>query len=494
MHGAGRPIDSAGGCLPTGSAVVTLRGRRPGDRRVRVEQVEPQVYEAAPVRRIKPPPSPSAVLVAGFAALVAVGTLLLLLPWSTEPGQTTDVVTALFTATSAVCVTGLVVVDTATHWSPFGEVVILALVQVGGFGFMTGSTLLLFLLIGRRTGLRDRILVQASTGVLELGSVIAVVRRVAVFTVVVEAAAAALLALAFLGYGRAPLEAIWWGVFHAITAFNNAGFDLMGGFRSLADFATSPVVLLVLGGATVLGGLGFAIVGDVVAKRRWRRLALESKLVLLTTLVLLIGGAVLIGALEWSNPETLGALPEGHRVINALFESASLRSAGFAAVNHAALSESTLFVVMALMFIGGASGSTAGGIKANTFSALLVAIVSTVRGRPNAEAFGRRIPHEVVYRALSVALLSIALVFLAIFGILILGGTRFVDTAFESISAFGTVGLTTGITPGLPDAARVLLALEMFAGRLGPLTLVLALAARQRPVSHRPAVESLRIG
>ena len=473
---------------------MTLQGRRPGDRRVRVERVKPQAYQVAPAKPIRKPPSPPAVLVAGFAALVAVGTVLLLLPWATEPGQSTDLVTALFTATSAVCVTGLVVVDTATHWSPFGEVVILALVQIGGFGFMTGSTLLLFLLIGRRTGLRDRILVQASTGAVELGSVLAVVRRVAVFTVVVEAAAATLLVLAFLGHGRAPLEAMWWGVFHSITAFNNAGFDLMGGFRSLADFATSPVVLGVLGAATVLGGLGFAIVGDVVAKRKWRRLALESKLVLLTTLVLLVGGAVMIGALEWSNPETLGALPEGHRVANALFESASLRSAGFAALNHGAFSEATLFVAMALMFIGGASGSTAGGIKANTFTVLLVAIISTVRGRPSAEAFGRRVPHQVVYRALAVALLAIALVFSIIFGVLVVTGTRFVDVAFESVSAFGTVGMTTGITPNLPDPARLLIAFEMFAGRLGPLTLVLALAARQRPLPYRPAVESMRIG
>ena len=474
---------------------MTLRSRLPGDRRIRVERVKPLDYQVAAPRRVKRPLSPSAVLVAGFGLMVAVGTTLLMLPFATEPGARTDLITALFTATSAVCVTGLVVVDTATHWSPFGELVILGLIQVGGFGFMTGSTLLLFLLVRRRTGLRDRILVQASTGGVELGSVVNVVRRVALFTIVTEGLAAVFLIAGFVAHGRGIAEATWWGVFHAISAFNNAGFDLTGDFRSLAEFATSPLILIVIGVAMVLGSLGFAIIGDAVAKRQWARLALETKIVGLTSLALLLGGAVAIGVLEWGNPATLGGLPEVHRPLNALFESATLRSSGFTVFDHGALGESTLFIAMAMMFIGGASGSTGGGIKVNTFSVLLIAIVSTVRGRPSAEAFGRRVPHDVIYRALSVALLSIAFVFAVGFGLeLLAADTRFVDAAFEAISAFGTAGISTGITPGLPDPARLLLVFAMFAGRLGPLTLVLALAARQRPVSHRPAVESLRIG
>jgi trk system potassium uptake protein len=473
---------------------VTLRGRRPGDQRVRVERVTPKAYDVAPRKRIRRPLSPPAVLVLGFAVLVAIGTVLLSLPIATEPGAASDVVVALFTATSAVCVNGLVVVDTATHWSPFGEVVIIGLVQIGGFGFMTGSTLLLFLLIGRRTGLRDRVLVQASTGGLELGSVVAVLRRVAVFTLVAEGIGAVVLFAAFLGHGLALGKAAWWAVFHSIGAFNNAGFDLAGEFKSLAEFGTNPVVLLVVGGLIVLGGLGFAIVGDAVGKRRWRRLALESKVVLLTTVVLLAGGAAVIGLLEWSNPATLGSIPVEHRPLNALFESATLRSGGYSVIHHGRLGEAALFVCMALMFIGGASGSTAGGIKVNTFSVLLVAIISTVRGRPSAEAFGRRIPHDIIYRALSVALLSIAFIFAIAVGIEVLAKTPFVNTTFEAISAVATVGLTTGITPDLPDPARILVTVAMFAGRLGPLTLVLALAAQRRPVSYRPAVESMRIG
>ncbi|HEU0236895.1 MAG TPA: potassium transporter TrkG [Candidatus Limnocylindrales bacterium] len=473
---------------------MTLRGRRPGDRRVRVELVKPQAYEVRAPRRIRRPPSPAVVLIAGFAVLIALGTVVLMLPISSAAGTWTGFVAALFTATSATCVTGLVVLDTATYWSPFGHVVILILIQVGGFGFMTGSTLLLFLVVGRRTGLRDRLLVQASTGVPDLGSVTDLVRRVAVFTAVSEVAGAVLLMIAFLGHGRSGLDAAWFGVFHSVSAFNNAGFDLMGNFTSLTELADDALLLGVIGVLIVVGGLGFAILGDAFGKRRWSRFALETKIVLATSTVLLIGGAIVIGALEWENPGTLGALPVEQRPINALFESATLRTAGFSSLSTDQLRDASLFVVMALMFIGGASGSTAGGIKVGTFSVLLIAIVSSVRGDPSATAFGRRISHAVVYRALSVALLSIAFVFVVGFGIEIATAAPFIDVLFEAVSAVGTVGASTGITPDLPDPARLLVIGAMFAGRLGPLTLVIALAARSRPVRFRPAVESVRIG
>jgi trk system potassium uptake protein TrkH len=472
-----------------------MQGRRPGDKRVRVELVTPREYSVAPMKRVKRPRSPAVVLIAGFAIVIAVGTVLLTLPAASATGEWTRPLDALFTATSAVCVTGLVVLDTGTAWSPLGHLIILVLIQVGGFGFMTGSTLLLFLLIGRRTGLRDRILVQASTGVPELGDVTKLVKRIAVFTVVSELVGAAILGLAFASEGLGPGQAAWWGIFHAISAFNNAGFDLTGGFKSLADYAGDAWILGAIGVLIVLGGLGYAIVGDALAKRRWNRLALETKLVLGTSLALMVGGAVVIGAFEWSNPLTLGALPEEQRPLNALFESITLRTAGFSALDTGSLLDSSLFVVMALMFIGGASGSTAGGIKVNTFSILLVAIVSTAKGRPSAEAFGRRIQHILIYRALSVALLSIAIVFTV--GLLLeltAPGASFVDVMFESISAFGTVGASTGITPELPDPARVVTIVAMFIGRLGPLTLVLALTARARPTMSRPAVETMRIG
>lgn len=480
--------------VPGPEGLVGLQGRRPGDRRVRIERVKPRDYQAKPVKRVRRPPSPAVVLVVGFAGLIGIGTVLLSLPLAAADGTATAVLTALFTATSAVCVTGLVVVDTATHWSAFGQSVILVLIQIGGFGFMTGSTLLLFLLLGRRTALRDRVVVQVSTGAPNLGSVTSLVRRVAAFTVIVELAGAAILAIAFLRHGDEPLRAVTSGLFHSISAFNNAGFDLTGGYRSLTGYVAEPLVLVPIAVLVILGGLGFAIVGDLAVKRRWQRLALETKVVAATSVALLLGGAALIGAAEWDNPATLGGLAPSDRVVNAFFMSASARTAGFNAIPMEGMFEISLLVLIPLMFIGGASGSTAGGIKANTFGLLLVAIISTARGLPSAVAFGRRIPHIVVYRGMAVALLSIAVVFVVGLGLELSTGGRLIDRAFEAVSALGTVGLTTGLTRELSDPARLLIAAAMFAGRLGPLTLVLALTARARPVTYRPAVESMRIG
>jgi len=477
---------------------MTHGGRRPGDRRVRVARTEQQTITIKPPRRARRRPDAAFSLLLLFAVLITAGTGLLMLPMATASGTSPPFMDALFTATSAACVTGLVVVDTATYWSPFGQVVILLLIQVGGFGIMAGSTLLLMLFLGRRTTLRNRIVIQESLGGLELGTVTTVLKRIAIFTIVVELAGAIVLSIAFMAGPEAGPQwhpmGIWWGIFHAISAFNNAGFDITGGFRSLTPFVDDWVVLLTIGVVLSLGGLGFAIIADAVTTRRWVRTALETKIVLITSFALLVGGAALIGFTEWSNPDTLGALPPEQRMLNALFESTTLRTAGFTALDTGAFLDETLFVVMALMFIGGASGSTAGGIKINTFAVLLIAIASTVRGLPSAMAFGRRINHAIVYRALAVALLAIAFVFIVGVGLTLTTEATFVQTLFEAVSAFGTVGASTGITPELSDPARVITVLAMFIGRLGPLTLVLALTARARPIPYRPAIESVRIG
>lgn len=477
---------------------MSLEGRRPGDRRVRVQRTQPEEFRVRPAKRLPKPPPPALSLLILFALLIGVGTVLLMLPVSSASGEPTRFVDALFTATSATCVTGLVVLDTGTHWSTFGHIVILVLIQLGGFGIMAGSTLLLLIFLRRRTTLRDRVLVQESLGGLQLGSVTTIVKRIAIFTLIIEIVGAVILGVSFTLGGEAgppgDTLGVWWGIFHSVSAFNNAGFDLTGGFRSLQPFVDDWVVLGTHGVLLILGGLGFAIVGDAIWKRRWSRMALETKLVLAATAALLVAGAAFIGVTEWANPATLGALPEEQRLLNALFESATLRTAGFTALDTGALLDPTLFVVMALMFIGGASGSTAGGIKVNTFTVLLIAIMSTVKGDPSATAFGRRIQHVIVYRALAVALLSIAFVFLTGVGLTLTTNATFVQTLFEAVSAFGTVGASTGITPDLSDPARLITTLAMFAGRLGPLTLVLALAARAHAVSYRPAVEQVRIG
>jgi trk system potassium uptake protein TrkH len=473
---------------------MRVRGRHLGDTRLRIEPRRRAEFrnERLPRRR-RPLPAPI-VLVAGFTGLIAIGTVLLALPVSTASGQPTPLLDALFTATSAVCVTGLVVVDTATYWSGFGQLVILLLVQIGGFGFMTSSTLLLLLVVRRRTRLRDRVLVQESIGSGELGNVTGFVKRIALFTLLAEGIGAVVLTLSYATSGDDGLSPLWFGVFHSISAFNNAGFDVTGGFRSLTGFADDYVVLTTIGLLIIFGGLGYAIVEDVVRNRSWKRLALETKMVVLTTIALIGVGALLVGALEWNNAATLGGMPDGQKILNATFKSVTSRTAGFNAIDNAALVTPAAMVVMALMFIGGASGSTAGGIKVTTFSVLLIAIVSTAIGRPSAEAFGRRIPHLVVYRALAVALLAIAFVFLASLALATVTSLSLLDVAFETVSAFATVGLSRNVTPGLPDEAQLILMIAMFIGRIGPLTVVLALTARSRPVAYRHAVESVRIG
>jgi trk/ktr system potassium uptake protein len=463
---------------------------------MRVERTAPQAFEVGLRRAVRRPPRrPAVVLAAGFLAVIVIGTVLLALPLSTATGGWAPLLTALFTATSAVCVTGLVVVDTATYWSPFGQVVILALVQVGGFGFMTGSTLLLLLLVGRRTSLSNRIVAQESAGARDLGSVRMVLQRVAVFSLVAEGIGTVVLGVAFLARYGDLAQAAWHGLFHSVSAFNNAGFDLMGGFASFTGFAQDPFVFVPLGVLIVLGGLGVVIVADVVDKRRWTRFALETKLVLGTTAVLAVGGAAALLAFEWGNSATLGALPAPQRALNALFESVSFRTAGMSTIPMSELTDASVLTAIALMFIGGASGSTAGGIKLTTFAILLFAILSTVRGRSQVDAFGRRVAPEVIVRAMSIALLAVAFVFAGTLALEVVGaGPETLRVAFEMVSAFATVGHSVAGTPAFPDGGLVILIVAMFVGRLGPLTLVLALSARARPVPYRLAVETVRIG
>jgi trk system potassium uptake protein TrkH len=475
---------------------MVIQGSRPGDRRVRVGRGRPDGWQLKPVPPRRQQPRPAVLLITAFTVLIAIGTGLLMLPIATHGGIWTPPLDALFTATSAVCVTGLVVVDTARHWSGFGQLVILMLVQAGGFGIMAGSTLLLLIVTRRAIGLRDRIVVKETTGELQLGGVLSVVRRVALFTLVAEGIGAVLLALVFLVDGAAGdlVAGVWWGLFYAISAFNNAGFDLTGGFQSLAPFTGNWAVLVPMGLLIVLGGVGWAVVADATLRRRWWRLGLESKIVLLTTISIILVGTVAIAALEWDDHATLGAMAPLERPFAALFESVSLRTAGFSTMPTGAFAQSTLLVLVAMMFIGGASGSTAGGIKVNTFSVLLVAIISTARGHASPSAFGRRLGAQLVYRALSVALLGVACLFLTTLLLSLVSGAGLLALVFEAVSALGTVGSSTGITPSLDTAGRIIVIGAMFVGRLGPLTLVLALAARSRPDRFRPALETMRIG
>jgi trk system potassium uptake protein TrkH len=431
------------------------------------------------------------VFVYGFAALILVGAGVLMLPISSASGQWTAALDALFTATSAVCVTGLVVVDTGTYWSGFGQAVILVLFQVGGVGFMTSSTALL-LLSGRRTTLRERLLLREALGTDELGSVVTLARNVIIFTFIVEGVGAAFLALRFLGEVEAP-RALWWGVFHAVSGFNNAGFDLFGQSRGLADYSRDPAVLLPIATLFIIGSLSYTVVEDIIRHRYFVAWALDTKIVVITTVSLTAFGTLALLFTERANPGTFGGMEPGTRLLNAFFHTVS-RTAGFSAVDIGKMTEDGLFVLMGLMFIGGSAASTAGGIKVQTFGLLFFAILAAVRGLDEVEAFRRRVPTPQVLRALSIALLSVALVFAVSLALNVAEHFVFHRVLFEAVSALATVGYSTGITPDTTPAGRAILMLSMFMGRLGPLTLVLALAARTRRTTHRWTEETIKIG
>ncbi|WP_456242808.1 TrkH family potassium uptake protein [Actinopolyspora lacussalsi] len=420
------------------------------------------------------------MVVIGFALAVLVGAGLLMLPVSTEQGGTTDWVTALFTATSAVCVTGLVVVDTAAHWSTFGEVVILGLIQVGGLGIMTLASLLGMLVV-RRLGLRMRRSAQTETKSLGLGDVRSVIAGVITLSLAMEAITALALTLRFvLGYGQSWGEGAYFGVFHAVSAFNNAGFALYP--DSLQRYATDPLVCLPVLFAVVVGGLGFPVLFEIGRRLRGkrRRWSLHARVTLLAYSALLVVGVLAFGAFEWNNPETLGPLNPGSKLLIGLFHGITPRTAGFTTVDIGEINPTTMLVNDVLMFVGGGSAGTAGGIKVTTFALLAFVIFTEVRGEAQVHVLGRKLPVGLQRQALTVVLVAVGMVFTATLLLLVITPFELDVTLFESISAFGTVGLSTGITEQLPRAGELVLIVLMFTGRLGPITMASALALRER--------------
>ncbi|QCB92701.1 TrkH family potassium uptake protein [Cellulomonas shaoxiangyii] len=423
--------------------------------------------------------NPGRTVVAAVAVGLLVGTVLLLLPISRAGRGGAGLLEALFTATSALCVTGLAVVDTATYWSGFGQAMILLLIQVGGFGVMTLASLL-GLLISRRLGLGSRLLAAAETKSVGLGDVRSVLLGVARISLTVEAATALVLTARFAwGYGYTWPESLWLGVFHAVSAFNNAGFALFS--DNLIGFATDPWICLPIALAVIVGGLGFPVVIELMRRnRRPRQWSVHTRLTLVMTGVLLVGGTLFVTIAEWGNPGTLGALDPPGRVLAGFFQAVMPRTAGFNSVDPGAMNTGTLLGVDVLMFVGGGSASTAGGIKVGTFAVLLVAIVAELRGDPDAHLFDRRLSPGVIRQALSVALLSVAAVVVPTLTIAMTSPYTLDQILYEVISAFATVGLSTGITADLAPWHQLILIVLMFAGRLGPVTLASALVLRDR--------------
>lgn len=435
---------------------------------------------------------PAAVLVLLFLAAIGAGTGLLMLPWARADGLGADLLTALFTATSAVCVTGLVVVDTGTYWSGFGQATILGLFQLGGFGMMTSATLL-GLVINRQIGLRSRLLLQAETHSLSLGDVRSIAKLILAVTVAVELMAMAVLALRFaLGHGMAWDEALWQGLFHAVSAFNNAGFSTWG--DSVSRFVNDAWVLGPLMVAIVIGGLGFPVLLELMRGWSIRRHSMHTVLTLWGSTALVLGGALFFLLAESGNARTLGPLGWAERGLAALFTSVSARTAGFNAVDIGSLSHESLALHYVLMFIGGGSAGTAGGVKITTFFILLLIVWNEIRGHQDVEFRGRRIASSVQRQALTIFVLSATVVVLALLALLPMTPLPFEKVLFEVISAFATVGLSTGITAELPAAGQLILIILMFTGRVGVVTLAAALAMNHGRRNYRYPEEKPIVG
>lgn len=407
----------------------------------------------------------------GFLVIITVGTILLMLPVSSASGEFTSPLTAAFTAVSATCVTGLVVVESGLYWSVFGKCVIILLIQIGGLGFMT-MAVLLSIIVRRHLSPRDRVLVAASYGINDYGGVNVLVKRILLGTLAIEGTGALLLSIRFIpdyGVGRG----LAYSAFHSISAFCNAGFDILGNGDSIGAYAKDPLVSLTLMLLILLGGIGFPVWNEFIGRKKRQRLSVYTKFVLILSAVYVIGGALIVALLEWNNPETLGEMSFGSKILNSFFQSVTWRTAGFAAVDNAALTEGTKLAGIFMMFSGGASASTAGGVKIATIGIIMLAAYTVAVGRNEIYFMRRRIPLHTVLRALSLVVIQIMLTVVAT---LICSaacadlGASGIDILYEVVSAGATVGLTAGLTPSLPVVAKIVIMFMMYFGRVGILT------------------------
>ncbi|MEG0770714.1 MAG: TrkH family potassium uptake protein [Clostridia bacterium] len=426
--------------------------------------------------------SPAQVILFGFIGVILVGAMLLMLPISSRTGDVTSPLTAFFTATSATCVTGLIVVDTFTHWSGFGQVIILLLIQIGGLGIMTIASLLSFFL-RRNISFKERMLMSQSLSLLDMAGVVRITKHAIIATLTIEAAGALILSARFIkDFGI--LGGIAKGIFHSVSAFCNAGFDLMGQiepFIGITPYVSDITVTVTIGLLIIIGGLGFFVWEDIYRMlTKKTKLTLYTKLVLVMTGALVVVGAILIFIFEHNNPATLGGLDTKGQVLGSFFQSVTPRTAGYNTISQAGMTSDSKFITVLLMFIGGSSGSTAGGIKTVTFGLLIIAIWQVSKGRRQIVIRGKSISNENILRATAIA--GIAL-FLTVSAAMIIsiaegGAVSFSEAIFETFSAFGTVGLTLGITPELSVISKLVLATLMIMGRVGILTVTYSIVLK----------------
>lgn len=427
--------------------------------------------------------NPYLVFFFGFAIVIFIGAVLLSMPFASQSGKSVGFVNALFTATSATCVTGLVVVNTATHWTVFGKVVIIVLIQIGGLGVMTMTAMITFF-IGKRISLKTRVLIMEERNVDELQGVVRLTKNILLYTFGIELVGAVLFSLVFIkDYGW--IKGIGYSLFHAISSFCNAGFDLIG--NSMINYVDNPIITLAVCGLIVIGGIGYYVFWDIYASKNFHMLDLHSKIVLIVTAVLLVGGAVAMYALEHDNPGTMGNLDMSGKINASIFQAVNPRTAGYNSVPLENLRMATVAITVVLMFIGGSPASTAGGIKTTTFAVLVISFYNLLRGKRDFEVFERRIMPETTIKAAAILLISLMLVLVVSITLSIteeVTGYDFLDILYETVSAFATVGLTRGLTPFLSDAGKIILSVLMFIGRVGPLTVAYAFLKQNKNIGN----------
>ncbi|MCR1949687.1 TrkH family potassium uptake protein [Clostridium sp. DSM 100503] len=431
------------------------------------------------------------ILALGFLIAILIGGIILSLPISSRTGEPTNFLDAIFTSTSAVCVTGLITLDTSTHWSVFGQSVIMTLIEIGGLGFMSFAVLI-SLILGKKITLRERLVMQEAMNTYSIQGLVKMVKYVLVFTVSVQFFGALLLSTQFVPeYGIA--RGMFYSVFHSISVFCNAGFDLLG--TSLVGYSSNSVVILVISALIIIGGLGFTVLLEIYEFKGIKKLSLHSKLVLITTAILVFGGAILMFIFEYNNVETIANMNIKDKLLNSFFASVSPRTAGFNSVSTSGMTLASKFLTIILMFIGGSPGSTAGGLKTVTFGILVLTVICVIKGREDTEVFGRRFTKEIVYKSFTLLFIGVSLV---IFATMILSytevGSSFIDLLYETTSAFGTVGLTLGLTPNLSSIGKILIMLMMYFGRVGPLTVMLALTRKRKKSGYKYPEGKILIG
>lgn len=434
--------------------------------------------------------NPPRILALGFGSLILLGSLLLNLPMATVNNESIGFINALFTSASAVCVTGLVVVNTAEFFSLFGKIVIIILIQIGGLGFMTMATFGA-LIVGKKISLKERLVIKEQLNLGSLSGLVRLTKYVLIVTFAIEAIGALLLASKFIPiYGLG--EGIWFSVFHAISAYCNAGFDILG--NSMVPFANDLVINLTLSSLIILGGLGFTVYLDISKNHKFSKLQLHSKLVIWITSLLVILGTIVFLIIEFNNPHTLGNLSISQKILPSFFQSVVTRTAGFNSLNMALIKDTSAFLFIILMFIGGSPGSTAGGIKTTTFGAIALTTISIIKGDKDVIAFKKRIPDNVINRSLAIVTVAMVLIIIVSFVLTVTEDAAFLEVLFETTSAFATVGLSRGITGDLSDIGKVIITLTMYVGRVGPLTMAFAFAQKSKHSKLRYADGHIIVG